>query len=477
MNLKQALSEKWYGQGFNATPLYLGSAACSCEYMKRTTGLTFRNFLMIFKGNYGDMHYYYPDLDEIGRILEKKIEQDKDYFIKIKKIYDGEISESNKCYKKIESLELAKLTDGEIIKALNDAAECVAVSVGTAHILEPFALTTDIKIKQELGNYVREQIELNQIFSLLMTPVQESFVNKYEQALQKIAKEKDLAKKGKLISDTIRNYFWIRNSYAGRYRLTKEEIVEEVNFIKGKKDCKIKNLVKQKAKIIKKLRLPEKLVRKIKATEFLTYLQDERKANILLAVDYMERIMEELSSRIGFDIKYLRFMMPEELSLEKIKTTEFQNKLIERSKGCVYLYDMNRSVIITGKEYEAFVKEFRKEKQSEVKEFTGMTASPGTAVGPVKICTNISSIHKVLPGDVLVASMTRPEYLPAMKKTVAIVTDEGGITCHAAIVSREIGIPCVIGTRIATKVLKDGDIVEVKANHGRVIIIKEQPIN
>jgi pyruvate,water dikinase len=64
--------------------------------------------------------------------------------------------------------------------------------------------------------------------------------------------------------------------------------------------------------------------------------------------------------------------------------------------------------------------------------------------------------------------MTRPDYVPAMKKAAAIVTNEGGITCHAAIVSRELGIPCIIGTKIATEVFKDGDVVEVNANHGWV---------
>ena len=69
--------------------------------------------------------------------------------------------------------------------------------------------------------------------------------------------------------------------------------------------------------------------------------------------------------------------------------------------------------------------------------------------------------------------MTRPEFLPAMKKASAIVTDEGGITSHAAIVSRELGIPCIIGTKNATEILKNGDLVEVKANHNMVVILEK----
>ena len=71
-------------------------------------------------------------------------------------------------------------------------------------------------------------------------------------------------------------------------------------------------------------------------------------------------------------------------------------------------------------------------------------------------------------GDILVSIASDPDIVPAMKKAAAIVTEQGGVTSHAAIVSRELGIPCVIGTKIATKVLKDGDIVEVDATKGTV---------
>jgi len=69
--------------------------------------------------------------------------------------------------------------------------------------------------------------------------------------------------------------------------------------------------------------------------------------------------------------------------------------------------------------------------------------------------------------------MTRPEFVPLMKKAAAIITDEGGITSHAAIISREMNIPCIIGTKIATKIFKDGDLVEVDADKGIVKILKK----
>ena len=77
-------------------------------------------------------------------------------------------------------------------------------------------------------------------------------------------------------------------------------------------------------------------------------------------------------------------------------------------------------------------------------------------------------------GDILIAFMIRPMFLLQMRRAGAIVTDEGGITCHAAIVARELGIPCIIGTKIATQVLKDGDEVEVDAERGMIKVLKRK---
>lgn len=101
---------------------------------------------------------------------------------------------------------------------------------------------------------------------------------------------------------------------------------------------------------------------------------------------------------------------------------------------------------------------------------TGAAASPGVGMGPVTIVKSPKEIRKVASGDVLVAPMTSPDFVPAMKKASAIVTDEGGQTSHAAIVSRELGIPCVVGTRDATTKLKSGTVVTVDGSSGSVFL-------
>jgi phosphohistidine swiveling domain-containing protein len=84
----------------------------------------------------------------------------------------------------------------------------------------------------------------------------------------------------------------------------------------------------------------------------------------------------------------------------------------------------------------------------------------------------IKEMNDMPKGSILVVGQTRPQLMPAIRKAAAIVTDEGGITSHAAIVSRELGIPCVIGTKVATKIIKTGDLIEVDANNGKVRIIE-----
>jgi pyruvate,water dikinase len=99
---------------------------------------------------------------------------------------------------------------------------------------------------------------------------------------------------------------------------------------------------------------------------------------------------------------------------------------------------------------------------------TGSAASPGAAVGPVRIVLSSSEIDRVKEGDVLVAEMTTPDFVPAMKRAAAIVTDRGGRTCHAAIVSRELGIPCVVGAAEATTTLRPDQLVTVDGGQGKV---------
>jgi len=100
-------------------------------------------------------------------------------------------------------------------------------------------------------------------------------------------------------------------------------------------------------------------------------------------------------------------------------------------------------------------------------EITGEVASPGKITGLAFVTKSAKGALKSLKkGEILITTMTTVDFLPAMHRAGAIVTDDGGVTCHAAIVSRELGIPCIVGTKVATQVFKTGDLIEVDANKG-----------
>jgi len=117
-------------------------------------------------------------------------------------------------------------------------------------------------------------------------------------------------------------------------------------------------------------------------------------------------------------------------------------------------------------EYLGEEKIIEEESIEGVDQIEGSIAYPGMVQGKAKIILNTSDLRKVEDGDILVAQMTFPSFMIAMKKAAAFVTDEGSITCHAAIIAREMKKPCVIGTKIATTVFKDGDMIEVDADKG-----------
>lgn len=142
-----------------------------------------------------------------------------------------------------------------------------------------------------------------------------------------------------------------------------------------------------------------------------------------------------------------------------------------KEKGKLYLIQTRPVTTMGNKAKSAQVQMDSQEyKIAEVPILVGSPASPGIATGPVKIIKSPKEIDKVKKGDVLVAPMTSPDLVPAMKRSAAIVTDEGGQTSHAAIVSRELGIPCVVGTREATKQFRDGMVISVNGSTGEVFM-------
>lgn len=187
----------------------------------------------------------------------------------------------------------------------------------------------------------------------------------------------------------------------------------------------------------------------------------------------MDFVFRELAKRLDISFMETRFMLPEEVRRGLLDglSMEFRTVLAERTKHCVYYVEQGLDIVAVGDEAQHFETTLPSDEVEQVTEFSGQVACVGKVVGRVRIVNVPADIDKVEQGDILVSIATNPDILPAMKKAVAFVTEQGGITSHAAIVAREMKKPCIIGTKIATKVLKDGDLVEVDAESGIVKIL------
>lgn len=239
----------------------------------------------------------------------------------------------------------------------------------------------------------------------------------------------------------------------------KEELKEKKNFYKKLKE--------QQEALIKKLKLTQKEQNIIYALRDAAILQDMRKYYNSYLNFKTEILFKKMAKILKIPFQLARYILPDEM--KKIWQTKGVDKKIlqERIKLCVFNIKNGKSEIFIENEVKPFLvlkEEYIKEKDI----IKGVVASIGKVVGKVRIVKKKEEINKVKEGEILVTPMTMPDFAPAIKKCVAIVTDEGGITCHAAIVSRELGIPCIIGTKYATSVFKDGDLVEVDANKGIV---------
>lgn len=140
---------------------------------------------------------------------------------------------------------------------------------------------------------------------------------------------------------------------------------------------------------------------------------------------------------------------------------------LDRDTKGLYILQ-SRPITTLKEEEEEGEEEVAQEPEKLVPLVRGLAASPGIGRGVVKMIKDISEINLIEEGDILVTGMTNPDMVPAMRKSAGVVTDEGGRTCHAAIVSRELGIPCIVGSKEATKILKDGQRVTVDATRGVV---------
>jgi len=312
-----------------------------------------------------------------------------------------------------------------------------------AYITEPISFYIDSLLKPG------EQISIQE----------KSFTDEYENKIW------DFAKKAKKIGiekidvkPILNEYFWIRNSYYGIHRLTEEEIRTEIRKKLGKVKSNPQK-VKDPQSISKDL---------LEIGKEMVLMQDLRKKYMMKAAYFLHEHLKKIGQKYNLPPAMIVQSLPQEIIHINKRGLKFSDELKLRLRSCTITADIRNGVkVFSG---QMFVPEGAEQKAKL--EIKGQVACGGKAVGRAKILKQIDEIYKVNHGDVVVSPMTSPELMPALRRCVAIVTNFGGITCHAAIISREFEIPCIVGTKNATEIINDNDLVEVDANSGIVKVIQ-----
>lgn len=352
------------------------------------------------------------------------------------------------------------------------------------------------------GEYLlRERVSDKQL-SIITTPTQKSYSTVEEEKILQLAlmvkEDKELFKMfsqtasditallkkfpqfNKQLKNHVQNYHWIQNGFSHIEYCDKLFFIQRIKAVlKDQKniqqgliiiDKRIKKMIIQSKELLSSLHLELKYLKLLHLLDYVSIFQDQRKAITLETHYYFNQFILELSRRTGINKQLLYFSTPYEYQAI-LEGTFDTAALVDRQKKCVIINDGQRTFIETSavfdKQWNLF---FSQEKNNEITEFEGRRAEGGKVFGRVKIVLDPRNLQHFQDDEILVTTMTSPDFLPLMRRALAIITDEGGITCHAAIVSRELQKPCVVGTKIATQVLKDNDFVEVNANHGLIKI-------
>lgn len=272
---------------------------------------------------------------------------------------------------------------------------------------------------------------------------------------------------------------WTREKWVGLFR---DAIIDKK--LPGTRLDEILNnfelLNNERRGIIKELNPPKDVIHSIEALAELISQRDWAKGYFTKILLSYNNLLNEIARRIGItlsDIYYYSHVEVEDyLKHKKIISNK---ELIKRKKEGFVIVIKNGNFSLTSGS-KNINKIIREEKISEpfdkvvnIHSFKGLSASAGKIKGMAYVTEDASTLSDFKKGDILVTYMTTIEFIPAFRKASAVITDEGGMSCHAAIISREFKLPCIVGTKIATRAIQTGDLIEVDANNGIVKILKK----
>ncbi|MBI2637235.1 MAG: hypothetical protein HYW81_03535 [Parcubacteria group bacterium] len=397
--------------------------------------------------------------------------------------------------KRAEKGDLKEFSDRELIAAFKRFSKAYDRVWQESIFLDSFDYSSDILVPELLSEF-RISLAPDEL-TLLLSPEKLSWIQREKKSLLSLAQSAGRnrallrAMKGKKPITAIKQkhsawfrgltahakaFHWIYNDYAIVRNLGPAHFLKEIRALLADKKLEaveranIAHIAKNaahKRRLERSLRMPKRLRNLFSFFVVLGAFRDSRKAYNQMAHTALLVFSKEMGNRCGVPLRLVHEALWWEIqSIESLKKLEPELK--KRSKGNVSHNDYGRHIAVyTGPGAKALFRSLESSFEHG-ESLSGRSAFPGVVRGTARLVRSQKEFKKMRKGDILVAPNTRPEYVPIMKKAGAIVTEEGGITSHASIVSRELRIPCVVGVQGALSVLKDGDRVEVDANHGLV---------
>lgn len=437
----------------------------------------------------------YAKINQMKNIIEslRKAIGDEKYVDYLFKATLKRMGELEKFSDKVISIlkKKSELSRKEILDLWEEFDEIVLIAFSWFYIpwyVTEYNLLTDrIKQKLEKNEKIKQITNINNSVAILSFPIKKAMFQEEQKdffELCKLVKDKndfkDLAEK------YLKEHAWMKTFMTLPIDpLSIQELMDRVNEeVKG--DFISQHEIQEKQKI-KNNEITKKLLKEINDSELISFIEQARELGWLLTFS-VELAMRSLGNLIPFykilakelGVDYLQWnnlKSSEIIEILKGKLKISNKELEERSNGFVFLMENGKEGLIVGekgKELAEYLDENIGAVDENIKEIRGQGACSGVVRGKVRITLTPKESYKLEKGEILVCSMTSPDYIPAMKRAAAFITDEGGLLCHAAIISREMNKPCIIKTKIATRVLKTGDLIEVDAGKGIVKVLKKR---
>ncbi len=421
--------------------------------------------------------YYSQNEVEERTTLTKKLYKTEgpSFFKRFLKVWFNFFDELEKTADKISKKDVKAMTKEEIIEELEKYK--YAQTNASSALMFPLLIENlaDDILKSKLLHINPAKAE--EYFMILASPNKENESTKEMKSILNIALK---MKQNKDYTEDLKNHInkfsWINTRGFYGKPWDEEDILERANLIikEGYPEetlihlnSSINKTKEQTKAILKDIEADKELEEFVDITKQLVHFRTYRMDMYVKQGLKIVPLFDEIAERIGIyheDIFYLTY---DEIIDSLKNNTKYNDQIKERKKRFGFYRKEGRLKIYTGDELEELTrKNIKKEINESITELKGTTACKGKLQGKVKIIPSKDHLDKVKKGDILITSMTTPDFIPAMERAAAFVTDEGGILCHAAIVSREMNKPCIIGTNIATKIFKDGELVEVDAHEG-----------